>query len=81
MFGFFSLTTVAAIYTDRLWYRDGGYGEVFSTLFWTKTGLFLFFAALMAVVVGANVYLAYRMRPLFGRTRRSRPGWTGTATR
>ena len=63
--GFFSLTTIAAIYTDRLWYRDGGYGEVFSTLFWTKTGLFLFFAALMALVVGANVYLAYRMRPLF----------------
>jgi uncharacterized membrane protein (UPF0182 family) len=63
--GFFSLTTIAAIYTDRLWYRDGGYGEVFSTLFWTKTGLFLFFAALMALVVGANVYIAYRTRPLF----------------
>ena len=63
--GFFSLTTIATIYTDRLWYRDGGYGEVFSTLFWTKTGLFLFFAALMALVVGANVYIAYRTRPLF----------------
>ena len=63
--GFFALTTVAAIYTDRLWYRDGGYGEVFSTLFWTKTGLFVFFAALMALAVGANVYVAYRMRPLF----------------
>jgi uncharacterized membrane protein (UPF0182 family) len=63
--GFFALTTIAAIYTDRLWYNDGGYGEVFSTLFWTKTGLFLFFAALMAAAVGVNVYLAYRMRPLF----------------
>jgi uncharacterized membrane protein (UPF0182 family) len=63
--GFFALTTIAAIYTDRLWFRDGGYGEVFSTLFWTKTGLFLFFAALMAAAVGVNGYLAYRMRPLF----------------
>ena len=63
--GFFALTTIAAVYTDRLWYKDGGYGEVFSTLFWTKTGLFLFFAALMAAAVGVNVYLAYRMRPLF----------------
>ena len=70
--GFFSLTTIAAIYTDRLWYRDGGYGEVFSTLFWTKTGLFLFFAALMALVVGANVYIAYRTRPLFRRSASNR---------
>ena len=27
---FFGLTTFASFYTDRLWYRDGGYGSVFS---------------------------------------------------
>ena len=49
--GFFGLSTFAAIYTDRLWYRSGGYGDVFSILFWTKAGLFLVFASLMALVV------------------------------
>ena len=33
------------VYTDRLWYRADGYGEVFSTLFWTRVGLFLVFGA------------------------------------
>ncbi|MGZ6745226.1 MAG: UPF0182 family protein, partial [Nocardioides sp.] len=61
----FGVSTFAGIYTDRLWYRAGGYGEVFSTLFWTKTGLFLVFGALMAVAVGVNVVVAYRLRPLF----------------
>ena len=62
---FFALTTFASIYTDRLWYRAEGYGEVFSTLFWTRIGLFVVFGLLMAVAVGANMYLAYRFRPFF----------------
>ncbi len=63
--GFLGLSTFASIYTDRLWYRSAGYGAVFSTLFWTKTVLFLVFGAGMALVVGANIYLAYRFRPFF----------------
>ena len=62
---FFGLTTFAAIYTDRLWYSSAGYGSVFSTLFWTRTVLFLVFGATMAVIVAVNVVLAYRFRPLF----------------
>lgn len=62
---FFGLTTFAGLYTDRLWYSHLGYSEVFTTLFWTKTGLFLVFGLLMAVVVGVNMFLAYRLRPLF----------------
>src|SRR5690606_17837415 len=41
------------------------YGQVFSTLLWTRVGLFVIFGALMGVAVGLNVYLAYRFRPLF----------------
>ena len=63
--GFLGLSTFANLYTDRLWYQDGGYPEVFTTLFWTKTLLFLIFGLLMAVVVGLNIYLAYRFRPFF----------------
>ncbi|MFC6287450.1 UPF0182 family protein [Nocardioides sp. GCM10027113] len=72
--GFFSLTTIASFLTDRLWFGAIGYSSVFSTLFWTRTGLFLVFAALMALVVGANMWLAYRFRPLF---RPSSPEQTG----
>ena len=62
---FFALTTFSSIYTDRLWYRAEGYGNVFSKLFWTRTGLFVVFGLLMAVAVGANMYLAHRFRPFF----------------
>ena len=63
--GFFALTTSAGFFTDRMWYAAVGFPGVFSTLFWTRAGLFLFFGALMALVVGVNMYLAYRLRPLF----------------
>ena len=63
--GFFALTTSAGFFTDRMWYAAVGFPEVFSTLFWTRAGLFLVFGALMALVVGANMYLAYRLRPVF----------------
>lgn len=62
---FLFLSTFAGLYTDRLWYKDSGYSEVFSTLVWTKTLLFVVFGALMAAVVGVNIYLAYRFRPFF----------------
>jgi uncharacterized protein len=62
---FFGLSSFAGFYTDRLWYQTGGYSKVFNTLFWTKTGLFLVFGAVMALVVGVNMLLAYRLRPMF----------------
>ncbi len=62
---FFGITTFASVYTDRLWYDSVGYGGVFSTLIWTKIGLFLVFGVVMGAVVGANIFLAYRFRPLF----------------
>ncbi|WP_244929431.1 UPF0182 family protein [Nocardioides sp. W7] len=62
---FFGLTTFASIYTDRLWFNDTGYGDVFSTLLWTRVALFLVFGVVMALAVGASMYVAYRTRPLF----------------
>ncbi len=66
--GFFLLTAFASVYTDRLWYKEVGYGQVFSTMLWTKVGLFVAFAALMAAMVTVNMHLAYRFRPLFRMT-------------
>ncbi|WP_370287708.1 UPF0182 family protein [Nocardioides sp.] len=63
--GFFLLTAFASIYTDRLWFKEVGFTSVFSTLLWTKVGLFLVFGSIMAGVVAVNMYLAFRYRPLF----------------
>lgn len=63
--GFFLLTAFASIFTDRLWYRELGYSQVFTTLLWTRVGLFLVFGVLMAAMVALNMHLAYRYRPLF----------------
>lgn len=62
---FFALTTFASVYTDRLWFTDTGYGEVFSTLLWTRVALFAVFGTVMALAVAAAMYVAFRSRPLF----------------
>ena len=62
---FFGLTTFANFYTNVLWYRDVGFGSVYSRLLWTKIGLFAVFGLLMAVVVAVNMVVAFRLRPLF----------------
>jgi uncharacterized membrane protein (UPF0182 family) len=62
---FFGLTTFSNFYTERLWFQDVDYGSVFSTLLWTRIGLFLVFGAVMAAVVALNIVIAFRLRPLF----------------
>ncbi|MFB7939839.1 UPF0182 family protein [Streptomyces sp. NPDC127049] len=53
----------AGFWTDWLWYRSVNYSSVFTTTLWTKIGLFAVFGLLMALVVGLNIWLAYRLRP------------------
>ncbi|WP_017934904.1 UPF0182 family membrane protein [Nocardioides sp. Iso805N] len=55
----------AVFYTDRLWYDSVHAGHVFTTLFWTKVGLFAVFGVLMAVVIGGSMVAAFRVRPFF----------------
>jgi uncharacterized membrane protein (UPF0182 family) len=54
-----------SLYTDLLWFRETGHGSVFTTVLGTKVLLFVVFGLLMAVVVGANLAIAYRVRPPF----------------
>jgi len=54
-----------SLYTDLLWFRETGYSTVFSTELRTKLLLFVVAGLLMAVLVGANVTIAYRVRPPF----------------
>jgi uncharacterized membrane protein (UPF0182 family) len=59
------LGSAARVYTDWLWFGETGFRGVFSTILWTRVVLFMLFGLVLAVVVGANVFLAYRMRPPF----------------
>jgi uncharacterized membrane protein (UPF0182 family) len=54
-----------SIYTDLLWFREVGYSDVFTTVLQTRVLLFVVFGLLMAVVVGLNAAIAYRVRPPF----------------
>ncbi|NUR08269.1 MAG: UPF0182 family protein [Nocardioidaceae bacterium] len=62
---FFLISVFTSVWTDRLWFKSVGFSEVFTKVLGTKVMLFLVFGVLMAVVVGANVAVAYRFRPLF----------------
>ncbi|UQX90288.1 UPF0182 family protein [Jatrophihabitans telluris] len=57
--------SAARVYTNWLWFGELGYRGVFSTILWSRIVLFLIFGFVLTVIVGANVYLAYRMRPPF----------------
>src|SRR5512142_1945627 len=55
---------VITAWTNWLWFREVTYTQVFTTLLTTKLALFAIFGVGMGVVVAANLYLAYRLRPL-----------------
>ena len=63
--GFLGLTGFSAFWTERLWYQSVGFQSVFSTMLWTRLGLFFLFGTLMTLGVAASMYLAYRFRPIF----------------
>ncbi len=55
----------ANVWTDYLWFQAIHYGSVFTKIISVKLVLFVVGGALMASVVGANIYLAYRLRPTY----------------
>ncbi len=55
----------AGIWSDKLWFSSLGYSNVFSKLLWTRVLLFVIFGGVMALVVGLNLFLAFRLRPMF----------------
>jgi uncharacterized protein len=57
------LAVIAGIWTDYLWYSSVHQTRVFDTTYSVKWLLFVITAVFMAGVVGANVWLAYRLRP------------------
>lgn len=55
--------SLVALFTDVLWFRSVGYSGVFTAQLVTKALLFLGFGLLMALAVGSNLVIAYRLRP------------------
>ncbi|HYN93477.1 MAG TPA: UPF0182 family protein [Pilimelia sp.] len=51
-------------YTDWLWFDEVEFTAVFTGMLSTRALLFLSVGLAMAVVVGGNLYLAYRLRPM-----------------
>ena len=50
-------------WTDWLWFDEVRYTEVFTGVLLTRLVLFLAIGLGMAVIVGGNLWLAYRLRP------------------
>jgi uncharacterized protein len=61
----FVFSAFVRLYTDLLWFRSVHYSDVFSRRLTTQIVLFVLFGVLMALVVGANIFLTYRLRPAY----------------
>jgi len=59
------LLVFTELYTDRLWFGEVGFTGVFDTVLRTRILLFATFGLFMAAAVGANLAIAYRLRPPF----------------
>jgi uncharacterized membrane protein (UPF0182 family) len=56
-----SLSSLASIYTDSLWFSSVNLHDVFSTLLWIKLGLFGTFGAIFFVVLWVNLVVCDRL--------------------
>ncbi|HLF69835.1 MAG TPA: UPF0182 family protein, partial [Actinomycetota bacterium] len=66
MFGVTSISTIVALYTDQLWFREVGFQSVFYGIFGTKVSLGLIFGAAFFAVMLVNLLIASRLMPAYG---------------
>ncbi len=59
---FASLKTVAVFWTDQMWFSQGGFGSIFTTLFTYKLGLIVVFGGAFAGLIFGNLMLTHRLR-------------------
>jgi uncharacterized protein len=59
------LLKLSGVYINYLWFGELHHRQVYSTILWTRVSLFLIFGVLMAVIIGANLVVAYLLRPPF----------------
>ena len=59
------LVSISSFYADLLWFNSVGYTSVWKTTLFTKVAIFLVVGLISALVVLANVIIAYRGRPVY----------------
>jgi uncharacterized protein len=59
------LVKMSGVYVNYLWFGEIGQRQVYSTMIWTKLTLFFVFGILMALIIGANLVIAYLLKPPF----------------
>ncbi|MGN6250261.1 MAG: UPF0182 family membrane protein [Marmoricola sp.] len=52
-----------SVWTQKLWFASVDHSDVFDTVLTTRVLLFVVFGVVMALVVGVNAFLAFRVRP------------------
>ena len=57
---FVFLNILRGVYTDWLWFNNLGFLDVFTTILWTRTWLFIAGAAVFGAMITVNVFLAHR---------------------
>jgi uncharacterized membrane protein (UPF0182 family) len=60
-----ALISGSGVYTDVLWFDQLGFLSVFTTQIWAQVAIFAVSALFAGVVVWLNLYLAWRLRPIY----------------
>ncbi|MTA08031.1 MAG: hypothetical protein F2521_05050, partial [Actinobacteria bacterium] len=58
-------TALSGFYADWLWFKSVDFTSTWSTILGTKILLFVVTGLLTATIVVANVWIAYKRRPLY----------------
>jgi uncharacterized protein len=58
-------SSLVGVYINWLWYGEVGYRGVYRSMIETRAVLLLIFGVMMALIIGANLVVAYILRPPF----------------
>ena len=58
-------TALSGFYADWLWFKSVDFTSTWSTILGTKAFLFILGGLLTALIVMANIFIAYKRRPLY----------------
>ncbi|WP_439663513.1 UPF0182 family protein [Lentzea sp. HUAS TT2] len=65
LFGLITGSRLLDTYVNWLWFGEVKFRDVYSTVLLTRLALFVAVGAVVGGIVGLNLYLAYRARPVF----------------
>ena len=60
-----ALISASGVYTDVLWFDQLGYLSVFTTQIWAQALVFIASALFAGLMVWANIFIAWRLRPIY----------------